>query len=70
MDRNQTANSIADNPDPYKVCEGCESIVLKKANLCPICHGYRFDESASRVSEQATLLGSRPPTSVKPQDLV
>jgi precorrin-6B methylase 2 len=50
------------------VCEGCGSIVLKKALLCPNCHAYRFDESVSRVKQQAEVLGSRDAASVTKDD--
>jgi hypothetical protein len=67
-DRKRRAQKIIDDPGKYKVCEGCESIVVAKAATCPSCHGYRFDPSAQRVVAQATLLGSRPATSVSWQD--
>ena len=69
-ERAKRAAKIILEPHLYKVCEGCESIVGIQANTCPNCHGYRFDEEAARVIEQATLLGSRPQTSVRPDDLV
>jgi hypothetical protein len=50
------------------VCEGCGSIVLKKALLCPNCHAYRFDESTPLVIKQAELLGSRDAASVTKDD--
>ena len=52
----------------YKVCEGCGSIVLKKALLCPNCHAYRFDEAVTRVILQAEILGSRDAASVTKDD--
>ena len=55
------AKEIANNPDNYKVCEGCDSIVGAGANLCPNCHSYRFDE--------AVWLGCREQTSVTAEDL-
>jgi rRNA maturation endonuclease Nob1 len=68
-ERSRRAAQIAEQPSKFKVCEGCESIVTHNANMCPNCHGYRFDENAERVIAQAKLLGSRPQTSVKPEDL-
>lgn len=64
------AAQITAQPQRFKVCEGCESIVTIQANTCPNCHGYRFDEDPQRVISQAKLLGSRPQTSVKPDDLL
>ena len=60
---------IAANPQGYKVCEGCDSIVGAGAVLCPNCHSYRFDASAERVILQAKALGSREQTSVTAGDL-
>ena len=68
LDRKKRAEKIIGEPGKYKVCEGCESIVVAKATTCPSCHGYRFDESPDRVIAQAKLLGSRPATTVSWQD--
>ena len=67
--RAKRAAEIIEKPALYKVCEGCESILTKDANNCPNCHGYRFDSDPQRVIDQAQLLGSRPQTSVGPNDL-
>ena len=63
------AKEIANNPDNYKVCEGCDSIVGAGANLCPNCHSYRFDATPERVVLQARILGNREQTSVTAEDL-
>lgn len=68
--RAERAAMIARQPDLYKVCEGCESIVLREAVTCPNCHGYRFDLDPRRVVEQAEVLGKRLPTSVPPSELL
>ena len=67
-DRASAAAKILAKPAEYKVCEGCGSIVLKKALLCPNCHAYRFDESTALVIQQAELLGSREAASVTKED--
>ena len=67
-DRASAAAKILAQPSDYKVCEGCGSIVLKKALLCPNCHAYRFDEAVSRVQQQAEVLGSREAASVTKDD--
>ncbi|MGD9897249.1 MAG: hypothetical protein AB7T14_09290 [Candidatus Methylacidiphilaceae bacterium] len=67
-DRAKRAAEILKAPTEYKVCEGCESIVRKKAVFCPNCHGYRFDGSPTRVVEQARVLGGRPANSISQQD--
>lgn len=68
-DRAETAAKIAANPQGYKICEGCDSIVGANAALCPNCHSYRFETSPRRVVEQAALLGSRDQKSVTADDL-
>ena len=68
--RHQKAEQIAANPGGYKVCEGCDSIVGSGAVLCPNCHSFRFDSAASRVVQQAKILGSREQTSVTSADLI
>ncbi len=68
--RGERAEQIKRKPELYKVCEGCESIVVAEAATCPNCHGYRFDVSTARVREQADILGKRLPTSVPPSELM
>jgi Zn finger protein HypA/HybF involved in hydrogenase expression len=67
--RAERAAQIIQQPELYKVCEGCESIVVRDAATCPNCHGYRFDTDAERVCSQAEILGKRLPTSVPPSEL-
>jgi len=68
--RLQKAQEIAANPGAYKVCEACDSIVGSASTTCPNCHGYRFDNSSTRVVDQAIYLGTRKKTSVTASDLV
>jgi hypothetical protein len=67
-ERAQRAAKIVQSPSNYKICEGCESIVTRKAVTCPNCHGYRFDGASARVVQQARILGSRPATSLSAKD--
>lgn len=67
--RAERAAQIAQQPDLYKVCEGCESIVVRDAATCPNCHGYRFDTDTKRVRSQAEILGKRLPNSIPPSEL-
>jgi rRNA maturation endonuclease Nob1 len=68
--RAQQAQKIKNNPQGYKVCEGCDSIVARKAAVCPSCHSYRFDSSRRHVMEQAEILGNREQTSVTSTDML
>ena len=68
-DRARQAAKIVKNPSQYKICQGCDSIVLMKVHTCPNCASYRFEEGAEAVVEQARLLGSRERRSVLPGDL-
>ena len=67
--RAEAAARIAAQPDGYKVCEGCDSIVTAKTVLCPNCHSFRFDPSPGRVVRQAGILGARRQRSVTAEDL-
>lgn len=58
------AEKIKQKPALYKVCEGCGSIVVRKATICPNCNAYRFDGSVEAVLAQAEELASRAPLSV------
>ena len=52
------------NPDNYKVCEQCNSIVFVRARVCQLCACYRFDYSReaviriSRITSQPCLLNA------------
>ncbi len=66
--RADMAAKIKKKPSSYKVCEGCGSIVLAKANVCPNCNAYRFDPSVEAVLAQAEVLASRDPLSIDKND--
>ena len=67
--RARQAAKIVRDPERYKICEGCDSIVVVKSAACPNCYGYRFNEDCQDVVAQARLLGSRERTSVVAEDL-
>ena len=69
-ERAAKAAKIAEEPQLYKVCEGCDSIVTKRVATCPSCHGYRFNEEPDVVIRQAKMLGSREQRSVVTEDLL
>ena len=67
-DRARQADKIVKNPSNYKICEGCDSIVLAKTSTCPNCASYRFQEGPASVIAQARLLGKRERRSVMASD--
>lgn len=69
QNRASQAAKITKNPSHYKICQGCDSIVVMKAHTCPNCASYRFEESAPAVIAQAKLLARRQRRSVVPADL-
>jgi hypothetical protein len=69
-ERAAKAAKIAAEPQLYKVCEGCDSIVTQRVAICPSCHGYCFTEDPDIVIEQAKILGSREQRSVVSEDLL
>lgn len=68
LTRKEAAQKIVAAPQKYKVCESCGSIVVKKADVCPNCNAYRFDERADSVVAQAKLLAARDPLSIEKND--
>ncbi len=58
-DRAARADKIVRDPSKYKICDGCDSIVLATAATCPSCHAYRFIEDRESVIIQARELGQR-----------
>jgi uncharacterized paraquat-inducible protein A len=67
--RARQAEKIIGNPQDFKVCESCDSIVTQRVATCPNCNGYRFETSVEYVTQQARLLASRRQTSVIAEDL-
>lgn len=68
-DRARQADRIVKSPANYKICEGCDSIVLMKATTCPNCAAYRFLADSAAVVHQARILGGRERRSVVSSDL-
>lgn len=68
--RKARAEKIIVQPHEFKICEGCDSIVVMRVATCPNCYGYRFNEDPQAVVEQAKLLATREQTTVTIQDLM
>jgi Zn finger protein HypA/HybF involved in hydrogenase expression len=60
-ERAAAAAAIVFEPEAYKVCDQCESILRNTAAICVICHSYRWRLDENEVCRVAMLLGSRPP---------
>jgi hypothetical protein len=67
--RKLAAEKIIKTPMYYKVCEGCESIVVEPVVMCVSCKAYRFDSDADRVIKVAKELSSRDQNTILEYDL-
>jgi RNA polymerase subunit RPABC4/transcription elongation factor Spt4 len=70
QDRAKKAERIIAEPDKFKICEGCDSIVAARVTVCPNCYGYRFDADREAIIAQARVLATRARTSVIADDLI
>ncbi|QQY07502.1 MAG: hypothetical protein JMM76_01280 [Candidatus Xiphinematobacter sp.] len=68
-ERAERAAKIIGHPERYKICEGCDSILMLEAATCPNCHSYRFNADVSEIVVHAQLLASRVQTSVAQEDM-
>lgn len=68
--RQAAAKKICENYEYYKVCEGCESIVLDDIVFCPVCQTYRFDKDKERIIRTANELSQREQISHLPSDFI
>jgi len=68
--RQAAAKKMLRNADLYKVCEGCESVVLFNSVFCPLCSGYRFNEDLSILVQAIKALLKKKNTSIIDSDLL
>ena len=61
---------IFTNPEAFRICLGCESIVKRRVNICPNCKSFRFCDHPLAIMFWAKALGGREANSVLPEDLV
>jgi rRNA maturation endonuclease Nob1 len=45
----KTIKEVGDHPERFKVCDSCNSIFPKSADLCSICGAYRFNTKKIHV---------------------
>ena len=69
LSRQEQAARIIEQPELYKVCEVCGSVIPRKEIHCSNCKAYRFNEDPDEVCQQAALLAARQPRSISLDDL-
>lgn len=47
--KQRIARQILANPARYQVCEGCDSVLNIRHDLCPNCRSYRFTREDQAV---------------------
>ena len=57
--RVRRAKEIAKEPEYYKICLCCESVVNVDTDLCEFCHSYRF--TSKGVGQQAMKIATSEP---------
>ena len=56
-------------PELFKICEGCDSIVTSKTVICPSCKAYKFNENLNDIVEHTKEISVREQQSVTEEDL-
>ena len=56
-------------PEQFKICEGCDSIVTVKTVICPSCHSYRFNDDTEEVIAHTEIISRKEQCSVTKDDL-
>jgi RNA polymerase subunit RPABC4/transcription elongation factor Spt4 len=54
--RVKIAEGIIANPKEFKVCDGCDSILLRDVPICPLCSHYRFNTDIEEIIKQTNVL--------------
>ena len=53
-------HQFLENPDNYKVCKQCNSIVFVRSRVCQLCGCYRFDYTRAGVECISRIIGNSP----------
>ena len=56
-------------PELFKICEGCDSIVTSKTVISPSCKAYKFNENLNDIVEHTKEISVREQQSVTEEDL-
>jgi DnaJ-class molecular chaperone len=66
-ERADLARKVVAQPQNYKICRGCDSIIDGGQTICPFCHGYGFDTDEKDVQVRAVELSIKEELSI-PQE--
>tara|TARA_R110000772_G_scaffold250388_1_gene365036 strand:+ start:362 stop:586 length:225 start_codon:yes stop_codon:yes gene_type:complete len=69
QERLEQALIILLQPELFKICEGCDSIVTLKTVVCPSCKSYRFNDNIDAVVEHTKEISIKEQQSVTDKDL-
>ena len=69
QERLEQALIILLQPELFKICEGCDSIVTVKTVICPSCKTYRFNEKLDDIIEHTKEISVQDQQSVTDKDL-
>jgi hypothetical protein len=58
--RRENGKRIADAPEKFKICNGCQSLNYAANTFCSFCNGYGFESSREEVVAMARFLANRP----------
>lgn len=70
MTRKEVCEFIIENYDLFKVCECCDSILTKKASICPVCKSYRFEQGKTKIISRAKKFKNKPRTCLLDCDFI
>ena len=57
--REERGRMILANPDQFKICNSCQSILFMTNVYCPFCKGYGFEFDQDKIVAMAQILGER-----------
>lgn len=59
---------VLEQPEAYKICEGCESLLSVERATCPSCYSYRFDTDREKIVLYAKSLANRLQAAISEED--
>jgi hypothetical protein len=58
--RKERCHAVLLEPEKYKICNGCQSLLFAQTIFCPFCNSYGFEHDPEAIRGMASLLGNRP----------